>query len=69
MTWGTAAAFCINSLRSPEYPESMKPEKAIAVLRRMSGLDYGDDADAWEAWAEASGNLRLMGRDEEHRDS
>jgi hypothetical protein len=54
MTWQTPSRSCIESLRHPDRPESRAKDDALSFLRRISGLDFGDDIAAWEDWAKAN---------------
>jgi GNAT superfamily N-acetyltransferase len=55
MSFETPAHLSIFSLRYPELSTSQPKEEALQYLRRISGLDFGDDPVAWENWAKENG--------------
>jgi hypothetical protein len=55
----------ILSLLYPEMFISQSKEEALRTLRLMSQQDFGDDVEAWLAWAKANGHWNL----EDHEES
>jgi hypothetical protein len=59
MPMRTQVATWIQSIEDPGNPWNINPAEALANLRAKSGLDFGNDAEAWRRWAEDNGLYHL----------
>ena len=60
MLMRTQVATWIDSIEDPGGPWTIDPAEALASLRAKSGLDFGNDVEAWRKWAEENGLDRLL---------
>jgi hypothetical protein len=67
MSFNTPVRAAIEALRDPDAIFSMSASESRKILLSESSTDFGDDLDAWEAWARREGRWEVQAARVTHR--